>query len=447
MNTEKDNAAAGPRVWTEVNYHPENYNPFVKTPLLDRSTLFSLCREGREPEQVRQSFVVFRQKGGDEWEDEAPIGRIEAMVLGDDDEEVQPVEVCNLGIAPDRFLTMVRQNGEATVFQVSWPHGEVTLKGAKTVDDGYEVRKADFADGHDLTCTLTPADGGAPFTLHLQLPFAGFNLCAADGSMVVGDLEVPATELPGYTYKFVGSEGDDRFAVSLDDLSQAYQYIWYEDGTLSVRDQRKGMAKVGEVPAQGKLTHLLMGSRNALIKHKDTRWRITVAKAHTVMTDEGMTTADPVELSRHVFSQLLKDGTQEDQLAETLLLMEDHLAFQWFWLRPEDWSYEHLTGLIDLDGVDQNQQKMMEQALRYNRFDAFMQRLRRLSLAQQTPVQADALQMRNNKRKIARCISRLDRHGTGEEPLWTLDVETRQENLHFFKSFHSAFEAYTSPTR
>lgn len=256
----------------------------MKAALLSRSTRFSLCRTGEEPQQVRQSFVVFREKGAEEWEDDAPLGRIEAMVLADDDEEVRPAEVINLGVEPAEFLTMVRQDADSTTFQIDWYHGEVRVEGATKTDEGYVVKKTDCADGKTLKCILTPDKGGESFSLELQLPFVGFNITAEDGAMVVGDLMIPSTELDHYNYSFVGSDDDDRFAVSLDDLAQSYQYIWYEDGTLSVRNLRKKMEKVREQAAQGKLSELLQGSRNALVKHKDTRWRIVVTKA--MKTDE-----------------------------------------------------------------------------------------------------------------------------------------------------------------
>lgn len=95
---------------------------------------------------------------------------------------------------------------------------------------------------------------------------------------------------------------------------------------------------------------------------------------------------------------------------------------------------------MGLNDIEQDQEKMMQLALQYNQFDRFMQKLRRASLDEAGPVQADALQMRNNKRKIARCLKRLERHQKGEESLWEADLEVREELLQFFRSHHSAFE-------
>ena len=437
METAKDNETESLLAWTEVNHQPDDYNPFVKAALLSRATRFSLCRTGEEPQQVRQSFVVFREKGAEEWEDDAPLGRIEAMVLADDDEEVRPAEVINLGVEPAEFLTMVRQDADSTTFQIDWFHGEVRVEGATKTDEGYVVKKADCADGKTLKCILTPDKGGEPFSLELQLPFVGFNITAEDGAMVVGDLTIPSTELAHYNYSFVGSDDDDRFAVSLDDLAQSYQYIWYEDGTLSVRNLRKKMEKVREQAAQGKLSELLQGSRNALVKHKDTRWRIVVTKA--MKTDEALE-LDPVALARMVFTRFQTAGEAEDALMRELIEMEEHHFFQWFWLKSDDWSHEHLAQLMGLNDIEQDQEKMMQLALQYNQFDRFMQKLRRASLDVAGPVQADALQMRNNKRKIARCLKRLERHQKGEESLWEADLEVREEQLQFFRSHHGAFE-------
>lgn len=426
-----------PQLWTEVNYQPDNYNPFVKAPLFGRSTRFVLCHEDGTREEVRQSFVVFRQKGAEEWEDDAPLGRIEAMVLGDDDDEVKPVELINLGVDADDFLQMEQQQATATRFSIHWHLGEVSVEGARKVDDDdeYEVKKGDLGDGKQLRCTLTPNGGGQPFTLDLQLPFAGFNITHKDGSTVMGDLEISADELDNYSYSFLGNEEDDRFAVSMDDLAQAYQYIWYEDGTLSVRNLKKKMEKAGEEPAQGKLADLLKGSRNALVKHKDTRWRITITKAASTTEKIEL---DPRKLARMVFERF-ETTDNEEELVRSLIDMEEVQGFQWCWLKQDDWSYEHLADLLDLDGVEQDQQKMMEQALRYNRYDVFMQRLRRQSLATEGPVQADALQMRNNKRKIGRCLDRWRRHVSGEKLLWEENSDNRQENIYFFRTFHSAF--------
>lgn len=429
---------ASTQAWTEVIYQPDDQNPYVAVPLLGRTTRFRLCREGQPAEEMRQSFVVFRRQGSDEWEDDAPVGNIEAAAIGEGDEEVKPVRLVNLGMEPADFVAVERLAPSATVFRVDWPHGEVAVEGARKVEAGYEVRKSDLGGARPLLCTLSPADGSTPFTLELQLPFGGFSITGPDGRTVTGELRLSAAELPDYRYRFEGSDDDDRFAVSLDDLGQSYQYIWYEDGTLSVRDRRGKMTKVGEQPAEGSLSGLMMGSFNALVKHKDSRWRITVEKGAVPV---GAVELDPVRLARSVFMRLQEDGADEDALAAELLGQEERHAFQWFWLKADDWGYSHLADLLDLDGIGNDQQKMMEQALRYDRYDRFMQRLRRASLAQESPAQADMAQMRSSQRTIARCLQRLQRHAAGEELMWQLDSTARHETLYYFRSFHNAFAA------
>ncbi len=173
------------------------------------------------------------------------------------------------------------------------------------------------------------------------------------------------------------------------------------------------------------------------MKHKDTRWRIIVTKA--LQTEEAMD-LNAVDLCRMVFTRFQTTDVDEDALIQELIAMEDHHYFQWMWLKSDDWQHEYLADLMGLDGIEQDQEKMMQLALRYNQFDRFMQKLRRASLDEVGPVQADALQMRNNKRKITRCLKRLERHQQGEESLWEADLEEREEQLLFFRSYHSAFE-------
>ena len=439
LDTEMDSKTVKPVAWTEVSYKPENYNAFVKVGLFDKTTEFRLCREGEEPKTVRQSFVVFRQKGAEEWEDDAPLGLIEAMVLGDDSEEVQPVEIVNLEMPAESFLTIVSQTPESTTVKANWQHGEVTIPFAKRTDEGFILNKADFADGKKLFCELTPENGSVPFQLEIELPFVGFSLFDAEGNMVVGNLEIDADDLKHYTYKFLGNESDDRFAISFDDLSLAYQYVWYEDGTLSIRNQRRKMEKVGETKAVGTLEELLNGSRNALIKHKDTRWRITVT-GNELLADEHEMATDPILLAREVFSAIKSGKEEEERLTKRLLKMQNEQLFQWFWLKQEDWSHEHLLDLLDMEDAEQDQQKMLEQALLYNRFDVFMQKLRKASLQLESETPGDALQARNNKRKIARVQHLYDRHFSGESVLWNSDFSLREEMLNIHWNFRTYLE-------
>ena len=100
-----------------------------------------------------------------------------------------------------------------------------------------------------------------------------------------------------------------------------------------------------------------------------------------------------------------------------------------------------MDGLIDMEGIDADPEKMMRQALLFNRFESFMKRLTAFSYVSQKPIQGDQLQARNNKRKIARCAKRVLAHRAGTESIWGLDEEARREILHFSATFHREFTA------
>ena len=147
-----------------------------------------------------------------------------------------------------------------------------------------------------------------------------------------------------------------------------------------------------------------------------------------------------MSLARFAFTQfsgIEADG--EESLASQLILLEEKMNFQWYWLNEEDWSHENLEGLIDMEGIESNPEKMMQQALLFNRFETFMKRLTALSFVSEKPIQADQLQARNNKRKIARCVKHVLAHQNGKENIWELDDESRSEILHFFGSYHREF--------
>ena len=147
-------------------------------------------------------------------------------------------------------------------------------------------------------------------------------------------------------------------------------------------------------------------------------------------------------LARFAFSVFNNaDAADEDAIAQRLMAMEQKYGFQWFWLSEDDWSHEHLEGLIDMDNLDDDPEKMMRQALLFNRYETFMKRLTAFSYISQNPIQGDQLQARNNKRKIARCVRRIQAHRSGEESVWTLDEEARNEIIHFFSTFHREFTA------
>ena len=395
--------------WTELEFSARCMSPYISTPIyIPEETTYFLCRTDGTREQHRLTFVVFRAEGAaeDDWEDDPMLGRLQMAVLGDDDEEVQPADAVYLGVAPDRL--------------------------------GNGVRKDDFGED-GIACRLIPRKGN-PFTIRLTIPYVGFAITDADGQRLMDDINITHNDLASYRYAFVGDNNNDRFQISLADGKLNYMCVLGDDMRLSIRDMRDRMSLVGEIDAEGPLSDILMGAHSALIKNKSSRWRVQ-------LTGEEVEGADEVELNgvalaRFAFSVFNNaDAADEDAIAQRLMAMEQKYGFQWFWLSEDDWSHEHLEGLIDMDNLDDDPEKMMRQALLFNRYETFMKRLTAFSYISQNPIQGDQLQARNNKRKIARCVRRIQAHRSGEESVWTLDEEARNEIIHFFSTFHREFTA------
>lgn len=439
MTSSKNTHASS--AWTEVEYSTRCMNPYISSPIyVPEETSYFLCRADGSRQQCRLSFVVFRADGADadDWEDDPMVGSLDICVLGDGDEEVQPVEAVYLGISPDRFLSVVREDDQEIVFDFTWRQGTIEIDRAQETDEGFVVRKDDFGDD-GIVCRLTPRKGN-PFTLRLQIPYVGFSLLDADGNKLSGDLEIVHSDIHNYSYAFVGDHSNDRFQIALDEGKLNYMCVLNDDNRLSVRDMRNRMALVKEIDLQGSLSDLLMGAHSVLVKNKMMRWRIA-------LTGDEVEGADAVELTgvalaRFAFEQFsAEESVDEDMLAQRLMHMEQHLGFQWYWLGDADWSHENLDGLIDMDGLDADPEKMMRQALLFNRYEAFMQRLAAFSYISQKPIQGDQLQARNNKRKIARCVRHIQAHRAGEANIWELDDEARREIIHFHNTFHREFAA------
>lgn len=439
MTSSKNTHASS--AWTEVEYSTRCMNPYISSPIyVPEETSYFLCRADGTRQQCRLSFVVFRADGADadDWEDDPMVGSLDICVLGDGDEEVQPVEAVYLGISPDRFLSVVREDEQEIVFDFTWRQGTIEIDRAQETDEGFVVRKDDFGDD-GIVCRLTPRKGN-PFTLRLQIPYVGFSLLDADGNKLSGDLEIVHSDIHNYSYAFVGDHSNDRFQIALDEGKLNYMCVLNDDNRLSVRDMRNRMALVKEIDLQGSLSDLLMGAHSVLVKNKMMRWRIA-------LTGDEVEGADAVELTgvalaRFAFEQFsAEESVDEDMLAQRLMHMEQHLGFQWYWLGDADWSHENLDGLIDMDGLDADPEKMMRQALLFNRYEAFMQRLAAFSYISQKPIQGDQLQARNNKRKIARCVRHIQAHRAGEANIWELDDEARREIIHFHNTFHREFAA------
>ncbi len=440
MTTEKKPHATA--AWTEVDYSPRCKNAYIAPPLyIPEETTHYLCRADGTRRAMRLTFVVFRpatSDSEDEWDDDPTIGSLQVCALGDGDEEVAPATVTYLGIAPDEFLTVVHDDDDAVTFSVSWPYGEVSIDKSTPCDDGFTVRKADFGDD-GIACRLTPREG-EPFAIKLQIPFSGFMLTDPDGTRIEGEAEVEHDRAAEWKYVFTPDKNNDRFSISLDDDKLIYLCVAREDGTLAVRDMRERLAMVAEIGCEGSLADLLMGAHSILVKNRSSRWRIRLTGA--ALDGEEHAECSPRSLARFAYTQFAAAADGEtDALADKLITLEQKLLFQWHWLSDSDWSHEQLDGLIDMEGIDADPEKMMRQALLFNRYETFMQRLAARSLDTQKPIQGDQLQARNNKRKIARCARHVLAHRRGEASIWELDEESRREILHFSQTFHREFMA------
>lgn len=433
------NTEANLTAWTEVEYSARCQSPYITTPIyLPKETTYYLCRPDGTRQQSRLTFVVFRAVGAgeDEWEDDPMVGNLEVCVLGDGDEEVKPVEAVYLGDDPEDFVTVVREDDNEIVFDLYWSYGDVSVEQAQETDEGWLVKK-DLVGGDGILCRLTPRKG-EPFTIRLCIPYIGFSLKDATNNNVQGDIEVNHKDVASYAYMFVGNDTNDRFQLSLDGGRLSYMCVANDEGTLSVRNIHDNLSLVTELPLQGTLDELLMGAHSALIKNKSARWRVELVGDEVEGADS--LELNGVSLARFAFGLFTaEENVDEDSIAQRLMHMEQRLGFQWFWVDEADWSHENMEGLMDMEGLDADPEKMMRQALLFNRYETFMRRLCAFSYATHNNIQGDQLQARNNKRKIARCVRRVLAHRAGEEPLWSLDEEARRENLHFFSTFHREF--------
>ena len=431
--------------WTEVEYSSVCVSPYLSTPVfVPKEAQLVLCREDGSRKPVRLTFVVFKAEGAadDQWDDDPMLGNIEAEVLGDGDEEVSPVSMVNLGMEPSDFIQVTREDEQEIVFDINFPDGEVRIDKARLEDDGFVLKKEDFGD-EGIACQPFP-DEGAPFTIRLVVPYVGFSLTDADGNRIDGELTVTHDELDQYQYAFVGDGANDRFSITLDDNRLNYLCVLRDDGTMAVRDMRDRLAEVDQIADRGTLKQLMMGAHAVLVKNKNNRWRITLTGSHDEV--DASLACEAVPLARYAFEGFVALPTEGDEaeeaegnLAHQLMHLEQKLAFQWYWLDEADWSHEHMNDLMDMEGLDADPEKIMRQALLFNRFESFMKRLAAFSYVNQKPIQGDQLQARNNKRKIARCVRRVKAHRAGETPLWTLPEEDRREILTLSTTFHREF--------
>lgn len=402
--------------WTEIEYTAACKNPYLDTHFfIPKESRVFLCREDGTREEQRMIFLVFKSTTASEdaeWEDDPVPGENWVRPLGDDDEEIEPAKMIYLEQDIDSFFNVEEEDDDHISFHIYWRHGTVKMEKAEEDDEIYNCKKEDFGED-GLRLTMTPDEEGNPFSMQVLIPYIGFSLYDGEGNKVHGDIEIPHDKIDEYTYDFIGNDSNDRFTLQLDGNKLVYICVLRHEGNkLIVRDQRQRLSVVDELPVEGKLTELMMNAHSALVKNKNYRWRIEVA---------GSTIAHEVELDIHpesliafVKEQMAK-GVDIDTLAQNLIALEQKYAFQWCWLMENDWQHGDPM------------------------FDMFMTQLSAFSYVSQKPIQGDALQARNNKRKIRRCAKLVKAHQAGEISLWDEEEEQRREILHLFSTFHSQF--------
>ena len=403
-------------VWTEVEYTALCKNPYLSTPFfIPKESKVFLCRENGSREEQRLIFLVFKSTAAAddaEWEDDPVPGENWVKPLEDDDtEEYEPAKIVYLGQDIEDFIHVEHEDDQNITFDIYWRHGDVKVEKAEKTDEGFVCRKEDFGD-EGLKLTMIPEEG-EPFSLYLQIPYIGFSLYDAEGNKVHGELEVAHDKVDDYRYEFVGDESNDRFTLQLDGEKLIYMCVLrHEDAQLVVRDKRERLAIVDQIPSEGKLSELMMNAHSALVKNKSYRWRINIAGSS--IAEEAELDIHPAGLIAFVKEQMAK-GIDIDTLGQQLIALEQKYAFQWFWLKEDDWSHDDPM------------------------FDMFMKQLCAFSYVMQKPIQGDLLQARNNKRKIRRCAKLIKAHQRGEISLWDEELEQREEILHLFSTFHSPF--------
>lgn len=402
-------------LWTEVEYTALCKNPYLDNPFyVPKESKCFLCGEDGSRKEMKNIYLVYKSTAAaedDDWEDDPMPGEMWVNVLGDDDEAIEPVKVVYLGQDVENLVKVVHEDDNNIIFDIYWKHGEVKVEKSEVTDEGFVCKKENFSD-EGLRLTLIPEEG-EPFTLHLVIPYLGFSLYNGEGKKVHGEVEISHDKVDEYRYEFVGDESNDRFTLNLDNDKLIYLCVLRpHEGKLVVRDQRERLAIVAELSSEGKLADLMMGAHHALVKNRNYRWRIALQGSSAVA--EEISSVDPETLVNFASGQFAKTE-DKDALGGHLIALETKYAFQWCWLKEEDWAGEDPA------------------------FGMFMKMLTAFSYVNQKPIQGDLLQARNNKRKIRRCARLLVAHQRGEESLWEADCETREELLHLFGTFHGPF--------
>lgn len=406
--------------WTEVEYSDLCKSPYLSTPVfVPKEAKCYLCRQDGTREEQRMIFLVFKPTSAPfeaEWEDDPTPGELWVRPLGEDDEYIEPAKVIYLGQDIDDLVRMEHEDDQTITFDIHWRHGSVKVEKTEETDEGYVCLKDNFADD-GLALTLLPDDGGHPVVLRLSIPYLGFSLYNRKGQKIPGqgnkEIHLHHSDLRKFTYEFVGDENNDRFSLQLDDNKLNYLCVLRpETRQLVVRDQRDHLAEVGVIPCEGKLLSLMMGAQSALIKNKNKRWRLVINSYNP--SDHPAIEPDPKMLVNLVKEQMSKEQ-DIDELGQHLMGMERQFSFLWFWLKEDDWSHDDPM------------------------FDMFMRQLCSVSYLTPKGIQADQLAVRNNKRKINRCVRLLQAHRKGELSLWEEPEEQRQEFCEIFFHYHQAF--------
>ncbi len=405
--------------WAEIEYTALCKNPYLSAPFfIPKESKVFLCREDGTRKEARILYLVFKPTDAAEdaeWEDDPVPGENWVSILGDDEEEIEPVKVNYLGMDMEDLLQMVEEDDSTITFDIDWYEGQVKVDKAERSGTKYVCRKEDFGD-EGLLMTFVPKKGGNSFTMRLQIPYLGFSLYDKDGKKLHGDVEVPHDKVDDYTYGFVGDDSNDRFSLHLDNDKLIYMCVLRQhEGKLVVRDQRERLAVVDELPSEGKLSELMMNAHEALVKNKNYRWRITLSGSSLVAESGEEFVVEPNALGNYAYEQFQKSGANTDELGGHLISLEQKYAFQWFWLKDEDWRHDDAM------------------------FEMFMLQLVAFSYVNQKPIQGDQLQARNNKRKIRRCAKMVLAHQKGELNLWDEGEEARKEILHLFSTYHKEF--------
>lgn len=405
--------------WAEIEYTALCKNPYLSRAFFvpKESKVFQ-CTEDGNRKEARMLYLVFKPSNAPEdaeWEDDPIPGEILVGVLDDDDDVIEPAKAIYLGMDLEDFIEVTGEDENTITFDIFWRHGEVKIEKAEKTKDGFVCKKEDFGD-EGLLMTLIPKKGGSPCTLRLQIPYLGFSLYDKDGNKLHGDIEVPHDKIDDYSYDFVGDDSNDRFSLHLDNDKLIYMCVLRQhEGKLVVRDQRERLAIVGELPSEGKLSELMMNAHEALVKNKNNRWRIALSGSSLEGNGDSELLVEPTALGNFAYEQFLKAGDKIDELGGHLISLEQKYAFQWFWLKDEDWRHDNAM------------------------FEMFMKQLVAFSYINQKPIQGDQLQARNNKRKIRRCARMILAHQAGELSLWDEDEKARKEILHLFSTFHKEF--------